>query len=264
MWMSLFTKKGEAAVTSATTEGGSVESPIVSFKSGTTYKVRVKAVTDLAEYYGYGIFKKVNTFVPNPPAQRNERGYVVSDATVWDKASDLLYQDAKKAKESGAGEEAVKKIEQEAYNLRGKKRYLRAFGCLETGKDIVIDLSPKQEGVIYAAIKKYEKKLDKVAFEISKSGSGTNALVTFTPVLDMEEDLTEVERNNFDKVAEKLFDHELFETCLFAANSEEQIKNLVISGFDIGRLGLSHGGSVANDNEEVTPIGDEDDPSKQF
>lgn len=254
--MSLFTKKGEAAA-QATNDSGGSESPIVSFKSGSTYKVGVKSVNDVAEYFGYGIFKKVNTFVPKNAAQRSAKGYVTGNATVWDKAAEILYADAAAAEEAGASEADVKPIKDEAYLYRGKKRYLRAFCDLSTGKDIVVDLSPKQETQIKAVIEKYAKKLGKVAFELGKTGTSTSAAVSLSPLLDMDEDLTEVERANFAKIGDAPFDLESFETCLYVADEAEQVKNLVIAGFDIGRLGLSIGAAAVTPVPDVTPIGDD-------
>ncbi|MNV07208.1 hypothetical protein D3C71_976280 [compost metagenome] len=244
--MSLFTKKGEAAVAATNNDGGATESPIVSFKSGSSFKVGVKSLNDLAEYYGYSIYKKVNTFVPKNPATRNTRGFVDANPTVWDRAAELLYADAKAAKDAGASEDAVKKITDEAYLYRGKQRFLRAFYDLTTGKDIVVDLSPKQEKTLKAVIEKYAKKLGTIAFELTKTGAGTNAVVALSPIIDMDEDLTDEERKNYAKLGDAPFDLEAFETCLYVADEEEQVKNLVIAGFDIARLGLSIGAASSN------------------
>lgn len=253
--MSIFASKGEAAVKTAANDQQGTESPIVSFKSGTTYKVGVKSINDVAQYYGYSVFKKVNTFVPRNPAKRNARGYVESDHTVWDRASELLYSDAKAAEEAGAPADEVEKLRNKAYELRGKPRFLRAFFDLDSGTDIVVDLSPAQERAIQAVIAKYEKRLGKLAFELSKQGSSTSTTVSLSPIIDMDEDLTDKQRENFAKLSEAPFDMESFESCLYVADEDEQIKNLVIAGFDIGRLGLSIGAAAADD-EGVTPIGD--------
>lgn len=264
----MFTKVGAAAAEATNNDGGAKESPIVSFKSGTTFKVGVKSVNDVAEYYGYGIYKKVNTFVPKNPAVRNARGYIESAPSVWDRAADALYADAKAAEESGASEADVKPIKDEAYLYRGKKRYLRAFFDLATGKDIVIDLSPAQETQIKAVIEKYAKKLGKVAFELGKTGMGTKAVVALSPILDMDEDLTDADRVSFAKIGDTPFDLESFETCLYVADEAEQTKNLVIAGFDIGRLGLSIGAAQNNaaptQSDEVKPIVDDGQPTLNF
>ncbi|NHN31178.1 hypothetical protein [Paenibacillus agricola] len=258
--MSLFTKKGEAAAQATNDNGGGEDSPIVSFKSGTTFKVGVKSVNDVAEYYGYGMFGKVNTFLPKNPGVRNAKGYVESNPSLWDQAADALYADAKTAKEAGSSEADVKLITDEAYLYKGKKRYLRAFYDLATGKDIVIDFSPKQETQIKATIEKYAKKLGKVAFELSKVGAGTNAAVSLSPMLDIDEDLTDAERANFAKLAEKPFDMESLETCLYVADEAEQTKNLVIAGFDIARLGLSIGASAGSTQTNASQPSDDDVP----
>lgn len=252
--MSMFSKRGAAAAASATAEKETKDSAIVSFSSGTTYKVRVKSAEDSVEYYAYGIFDKVHTFVPKTPAERNAKGYVVAAATVWDRAEEYLRAQAKAAKDAGREAEA-EKIGQTAYLYKGKPRYLVAFGNLEDGADIVIDLSKKQAAGIFATIAKYAKKLDKVAFELSKTGRDTSTSVTLTPILDMDEDLTEQERKNFDKCGAKPFDQEQFEACLFVADDAEQTKFLIQAGFDIGKIGLTYGGG-SDAGDDAQPIDD--------
>lgn len=245
---SIFTKRGADAVNSAQAEKETKASAIVPFGSGTTLKVRVKSLDDSAEYYGYGVFGKVNTFVPKQPSERNAKGYVTANPTVWDRAADLLYEDARKAKDAG-DETKAEELRRQASLFKGNPRYLIGFGSLETGEDIVVDLTKKQAAGVFATMAKYAKKLDKLAFELSKTGTSTNTVVSLSPILDMDEDLTEEERKNFDKCGEKPFDPAVFEDCLYIADEAEQTKNLVIAGFDIGRLGLSIG-AAATETEE--------------
>ncbi|CAM2954542.1 hypothetical protein PASE110613_09380 [Paenibacillus sediminis] len=261
--MSMFTKVGAAAAAATNGDDGGKDSPIVSFKSGSTYKVGVRSINDVAEYFGYGIYGKVNTFVPKSPAVRNAKGSIQSGHGVWDRASDLLYADAKVAEESGASEADVKPTKDMAYLLRGKKRYLRAFYDLTTGQDIVIDLSPNQEKVIKGAIEENIDDLDAIAFKLSKKGTGQGAVVSLNAIVKMERDLTDEERANFAKLGDEPFDLADFETCLYVADEDEQVKNLVIAGFDIARLGLSIGASAqvpAPSNDDAPPIPDEDLP----
>lgn len=251
--MSMFTKVGAEAAAAGNNEGGAKESPITSFKSGALYKVGVKSINDVAEYYGYGMFGKVNTHVPKNPPVRNAKGFVQSGHCVWDKAADLLYADANAAKEAGASEEDVKAITSEAYLYKGKKRYLRAFFDLTTGKDIVVDLSPKQEATIKSTIEDNVDDLDAIAFKLTKKGSSTNAVVALSAIVKMDRDLNEEERANFAKLGEAPFDLADFETCLYVADEAEQTKNLVIAGFDIGRLGLSIGASAGSSTQTPPP-----------
>jgi hypothetical protein len=264
----MFTKVGAEAAAAGNNEGGAKESPITSFKSGTKLNVGVKSINDVAEYYGYGMFGDkthgaVKTFVPKNPATRNARGYVDKNPTLWDKASDLFYAEANAAKEAGASEDEVKALTNEAYLFKGKKRYLRAFFDLTTGKDVVVDLSPKQEATIKSAIDDNKDDLDVIAFKLAKKGAGKDAVVSLSAIVKQERDLTPEERANFDKLGETPFDMESFETCLYVADEEEQTKNLVIAGFDIGRLGLSIGasaGSSAGNNAQTPPPADADAP----
>ncbi|MFF2886692.1 hypothetical protein [Paenibacillus sp. NPDC057967] len=255
--MSQFTKRGTAAVESATADKDTSSSLHVPFPSGTTLKVRIKSAEDSAEYYAHGIFGKVNTFVPKVPAERNAKGYVTANPSVWDSAADLLYADAKAAKDAG-DEKGAEEIRKQAYLFKSKARYLIGFGNLETGEDGFVDLTPKQAKGVFAAITKYAKRLDKVAFELTKTGSSTDTAVTLSPVLDMDEDLTEAERANFEKCGAQPFDFAAFEGFLFEADEAEQTKNLVVAGFDIARLGLSIGASGGNAGKpeaaEYTPI----------
>ncbi|MGG4453177.1 hypothetical protein [Brevibacillus porteri] len=241
--MSIFTKKGSEAVAAATAEKDTKGSAIVSFNGGTTLKVRVKSVEDTAEYYGYGIYNKVNTFVPKQPAERNAKGFITTNPTVWDQAANYYYGLAKETKERG-DEKAAEELSKKGYLYKGKPRYLIGLGSLETGENIVVDLTAKQGKTVIAAMQKYAKKLDKVAFELSKTGSSTDTVVTLTPILDMDEDLTDAECVNFAKCGEKPFDFALFDDCLYLADETEQIKNLVVAGFDIGILGLTLGANT--------------------
>jgi hypothetical protein len=252
----MFTKRGAAAVESAQAEKDTKASAMVKFTSGTTLKVRVKSKEDSVEYYAYSVFGKVDTFVPKEPASRNEKGYVTSGATPWDLAADAIYADAKALKDGG-DEAGAESLRNQAYLLKGKPKYLVGFGNLADGTDIVVDLTPKQAASVFAAIKKYEKKLGTLAFELAKTGSSTNTVVSFSPILDMDEDLTEAERANFEKAGATPFDFEIFETCLYVADDAEQVKNLVIAGFDIGRLGLSIG---ANAGTNASPPKDDEAP----
>lgn len=250
-------KKGAAALGALNAEqGGGNDLEITKFKSGTTLKVRVKGTEDVMQYFGYGVFGKVHTFIPKNPAERNDKGFVTANPTPWDKASQYLYNEAKKAEEAGKSEADVKKIKDQAYLYKGDERYLMGFGSLENGEDIIVDLSKKQAKAVYATIVKYEKKLDKLAFELSKTGQKTDTVVALSPIIDMDEDLTDVERANFQKCGEVPFNHAKFDGILFEADEKTQIENLVAAGFDIALIGLSIG--AKSETDEATPIGSVD------
>jgi hypothetical protein len=228
-------------------------------KSGSTLKVRVKGTTDLASYYNYGSYDRgVYSFTPENPSVRNAKGFVESNPTPWDLAAQHYQDLAKKA--SDKAEEDNLKAEARIY--RGELRFMMGFFDLETGEDIVIDFSKNQMTVIRTAILKYAKKIDKIAFEISKSGSGTSTTVSLSPVLDMDEDLTDKERAAFAKAEGQPFNDAIFDGVLYEMDEAEQIESLTKAGFDISLIGLS-----AQSNGGVTPVGDSGeapDPTEQF
>jgi hypothetical protein len=149
-----------------------------------------------------------------------------------------------KRKAEDAGQSAkAEEYKAEAGKYRAKERYAFGFIDLETGEPIIVDLSRKQAQGVHAVITKYEKKLGKLAFELSKNGSSTSTVVSLSPVIDMDDDLTDKERENFAKQDEKMFDMTLFDGLLYEADEKQQIENLVAAGFDITLIGLSIGAS---------------------
>jgi hypothetical protein len=233
----------------ATNEGGGAKVEFASFKSGTTYKVRVMGTADLISFYSYGVFKKVNSFVAKNPSIKNSRGFAESNLTPWDLAS-KYYSDLKRKAEEAGQTAKVEEYKAEAGKYRAKERYALGFIDLATGEPIIVDLSKKQAQAVHAVIKKYENKLGKLAFELSKTGSSTSTVVSLSPVIDMNEDLRPSELEKFKEYDGKTFDMTLFNGILFEADEKQQVENLVAAGFDITLIGLSIGASEGpSDNE---------------
>lgn len=210
-----------------TNEGGGNNTEFTSFKSGTTYFVKVLGTADLISFYSYGIYKVINSFVAKNPSKKTPNGFPIENLTPWDKA--YLYHKNK-------SKDFTDKHGQEASKYRAKQRFAMGFFDLDSGEPIIIDVSKNQAQAIHGAIKKYEKRLNKLAFELSKEGSGTSTTVSLTPVLDMEEDLTEQQRANFDKAPAE-FDMTLFDGLLYEADEDEQIELLKQAGFDVTLIG---------------------------
>lgn len=221
-----------------TNEGGGNNTEFTSFKSGTTYFVKVLGTADLISFYSYGIFKQVNSFVAKNPSKKTPNGFPIENLTPWDKA--YLYHKNK-------SKDFTDKHGQEASKYRAKQRFAMGFFDLDSGEPIIIDASRNQAQAIHGAIKKYEKRLNKLAFELSKEGSGTSTTVSLTPVLDIEEDLTEQQRANFDKAPAE-FDMTLFDGLLYEVDEDEQIELLKQAGFDVTLIGYDAGGE--QDEEE--------------
>lgn len=212
-----------------TTNDGGNKTEFTSFKSGTTYFVKVLGTADLITFYSYGIFKQVNSFVAKNPSKKTANGFPIEDLTPWDKAY-KYHKDLSEDFSDAHGQEASK--------YRPKQRFAMGFYDLDSGEPIIIDVSKAQAQAIHGAITKFEKRLGKLAFELSKQGSGTNTTVSLTPVLDMDEDLTDKQRANFDKAPES-FDMSLFDGLLYEADEAEQVELLEKAGFDVSLIGYS-------------------------
>lgn len=209
-------------------EGGGSKTEFSSFKSGTTYYVKVLGAADLISFYSYGIYNQINSFVAKNPSKKTQNGFPVENLTPWDKAY-KYHKDLSKDFSDAHGKEASK--------YRAKQRFAMGFFDLDSGEPIIIDVSKNQAQAIHGAIKKFEKRIGKLAFELTKQGTSTNTTVSLTPVLDMDEDLTDKQRANFDKAPES-FDMSLFDGLLYEADEAEQIELLDKAGFDVTLIGL--------------------------
>jgi len=223
-----------------TNEGGS-GAEFTSFKSGSTFMVKVLGTADLISFFSYGIFKQVNSFIAASPSRKSKAGYPVENLTPWD----LAWKYHKDLSEDFSDQHG-----QEAAKYRAKQRFAMGFFDLTSGEPIIIDVSKNQAQAIHGVITKFEKKLGKIAFELTKQGSGTSTSVSLTPLIDMDEDLTDQQRANYAKAPEA-FDMTLFDGLLYEADEAEQIKLLMQAGFDVSLIGLS----AANMNEASTQEG---------
>jgi hypothetical protein len=233
----------------AVNEGGGNKAEFASLKSGSSYKVRVLGTADLIRFYSYGIFKKVNSFVAKNPSVKNAKGFPTDNLTPWDKAS-KYYQDLKFKAQDEGNAAAEKENGELAYQFRVKERFALGFIDLATGEPIIVDLSKKQAQGVHAVIKKNEKKLGKVAFELSKTGSGQQTTVMLSLLFDLDEDLDDKERKNFEAYEGKEFDMALFDGLLYEADDKEMTESLVAAGFDISLIGLSIGASGTDLKED--------------
>src|SRR5699024_3783144 len=87
----------------------------------------------------------------------------------------------------------------------------------------------------HGVIKRSEKRLDRMAFELRKDGQGTSTTVSLTPLF--EEDLDDKQAKNFENAPDK-FDMDLFDGILYEMEEEEQIVKLIEVGFDVSVIGL--------------------------
>lgn len=250
-------KKGQDAVADLQGNGGNNSVDFTKFNDGTTLKVRVKNLTqtgipDIATYYNYGIFNKVYSFVPEKDPTRDAKGFVVDNHNPWDLAAKYYYDKANEVKGDGSTEEEVKKLRDKGYQFLGKKKVMIGLYDLTKGKDIVIDVSPKQYNTIKNALLDYleDDQYKDLAFKISKKGTGQSTVVTVTPVINPAKGLTDEERENFDSSLDEPFNDTLFDGVLYEADYNEQLENLVKAGFNLSLIGLKAPENAEEGTEE--------------
>ena len=253
---------GADALDALTNDGGSGGSnaEFSSFKSGSTYVVKVVDPTAIMRFYSYGIFKKVNSFVAKNPSKKSRAGNPVENLTPWDKAWKMYADKSEKFGDDSS---------QEAYKYKPKERYAMAFYDLDSGEPIIIDFSKKQGQAVYAVINENRDKLGNLAFKLSKRGESTSTTVSLSPYvnvdhvqkmkqagIEVDDDLTDKQQANFDKAPEK-YDENLFEGLLYEADEDEQIQLLAQAGFDVSLIGLEvpkGDGKAGGDSEEAAPV----------
>lgn len=260
--------KGAAALgalTSTKEDKKSVD--FTKIESGQSLKVRVKSHEDLAQYFNYGLFGKVKSFVPETPSIRDERGYVIGKHTPWDLA-ESYYREHQFTELRNKNKDKADEYGEEARKYKASEKYLMGFHDLSSGTDIVVDMTRKQALTVYQTVLEYaelnaegqvssdaEHDYKTMAFKLSKTGSSTTTAFTLNPIISTAKGLNDAERDNFEKSADQPFDSELFDGLLYEADEKTQIENLVAAGFDITLIGLAIGGT----QEQATPTIDDDD-----
>lgn len=207
--------------------GQSNRNEFSSFKAGTKLFVKVLGTADVAVTYQYGSFEKgIKSFTAKNPSVKSPTGYPTENLTSWDKVAKYFGDKSEKFGDENS---------QKAYQFRPKQRFALGFFDLDKGEEIVIDLSKAQARGVMSTIERYGERLNGMAFELEKSGEGLKTQVTLMPVLDLDYDLTEDQRKNFDKAPES-FDHSKFEGLLFESDDVDMAKKLVQAGVDLAIL----------------------------
>lgn len=236
---SFIVSKGTEAVEAALTEKTDTSKMLVSVKVGKVFKVRALP-TAVVKYYAHGVYKTFNTTPCTKPMGIED---------LYDKATNMLYDDAKAAADAGASEDEVKKLKDRAYQMKAKERFMIGFVNLEDGQPIIADFTSNQGKGIVAIMQKYAKRLDKFPFELTKTGASTDTKVSFSLLLDPEEDLTEAEQKKFEESKGYEFPMDAFGEVLSVNDQAQQIEDLKSFGFDISRLGLEEKAEETKEEE---------------
>jgi hypothetical protein len=219
--------------------GGNNRTNFSSLKSGTTYQVKVVGLKDYFQFFSYGIYQQVDSFCAENPSKKTPKGFPIDNLTPWDKAF-RYYKDK--------SEDWTDEYSQKAQLFKPKSRFAMAFFDLTSGEAIAVDLSAKQHAAVKSTIEKYAKKINKMAFELTKTGESTGTVVSLSPLIDMEEDLDEKQRENFKKAPDEIDMTEFF-TAPYIADEKEQIESLVKAGFDVSLIGADTADGIGEQTE---------------
>ena len=228
--MSIFTKKGRDVQQQQ--EQIDRKKVLKFLKSGESLKVAILSAEDFGEYLQHGGYTLSNKYgVYNMPCLKH-----TGKEDLYDKAVPLMYQDAEEAEKNGDKKKA-EEIRLLAGELRAKKRMLFGFVDLETGEQIVVDVTKGQGENLVDTILEYEDSITEYPFLLEKKGTKANTTVTLSPIVNMKK-LTKTEQATFEAVKGESFDHELFEKIFFIKPKEQQIQDLIKIGFDVSRIGI--------------------------
>jgi hypothetical protein len=249
-------KKGRAARKYLDEQKGS---KVTYLKSGDdALMVKVAGPEDYVLFFEHGFFGGFKSTLCHDAAGHG--------ADLYCKAHKVLLaehnQKRDKLKEEGKSKEDIKKLLEDewkaAYSLKAKANYLMAFIDLDTGEPIIVKATEKQgNGVIDVIEKNHSKnRLDKLAFELYKTGEGSGTTIKLDAVIDMEEDLTDKQRENFEKAKGMEIPESAFANIFSFRDEDKQIEDLQFIGFDLSKIGVE-------EPDEVEPIED-DEPEKDF
>lgn len=228
--MSIFVKKGKEV---AQQEEQIDRKKVLRFlKSGESIKVAILSAEDFGEYMQHGGYTLSNKYqVYNMPCLKH-----LGKPDLYDEAVPLMYNDAKEAEKAGDKQRA-EELRLIAGELRAKKRMLFGFVDLETGEQIVVDVTRGQGENLVDTILEYEDSITEYPFLLEKKGTKANTTVTLSPIVNMKK-LTKTEQANFEAVKGNKFDQSLFEKIFFVKPEEQQIQDLIKIGFDVSRIGI--------------------------
>ena len=111
--------------------------------------------------------------------------------------------------------------------LYPRKRYLFVFADMSTGELRALDVSKNQAKKLIADIEEYREDLDSLAFNLKKTGEGTNTGYSLNPIIKMRGD----DEEKFEACAGLEVTDEYLNTVLTPRTTELQVKTLQEAGF---------------------------------
>lgn len=195
----MFTARGTDAKESLNQKKVDLKNAYLRMKSGDSVKVRVLSPNDYVEYLSHSSF--------------THKVYTQPCVSVIGKECALCT-----ASKSGI----------EGFDvLYAKKRYIFVFADMQSGELKALDVSKNQAKTLIANIEEYREDLDEIAFNLKKTGEGTNTGYSLNPILKMKGD----EPSQFEACAELEVTDEYLNTVLTPRTLELQVKTLKEADF---------------------------------
>lgn len=195
----MFTARGEQAKESIEQKKVDLKNAYYRMKSGDSIKVRVMTACDYVEYLAHSSF--------------THKVYTQTCVSVLGKECPLCV-----ASKSGI----------EGFDsLYPRKRYIFVFADMETKELRALDVSKNQAKKLIADIEEYKEDLDSLAFNLKKTGEGTNTGYSLNPIIKMKGN----DNENFEGCGELVVTDEYLNTVLTPRTVELQVKTLMEAGF---------------------------------
>lgn len=195
----MFTARGQEAKASANQTKVDLKKAYLRMKSGDSVKVRVMSSADYVEYLSHSSF--------------THKVYTQPCVSVIGKECALC-----EASKSGV----------EGFDvLYPRKRYIFVFADMQSGELKAIDVSKNQAKKLIADIEEYAEDLDSLAFNLKKTGEGTNTGYSLNPIIKMKGD----DQEKFDACEGLEVTDEYLNTILTPRTIELQVKTLKEAGF---------------------------------
>lgn len=202
----IFTARGEQAKENINRQNIDLSKVRINLKSGQSRKVRILGVNDYVEYKAHSDFQ--------------HKIYTQPCIEVIGKNCPLCT-----ASKSGI---------EEFEALRPKKRYVFAFGDMETGSVMIVDVSKGQAKKLISAIEEYKDEINELAFNLKKEGEKTETAYLLNPIIKMKGN----DQEQFDALEGIEVSDEFFGTVLNPRTEELMIKVLADAEFPVADYGM--------------------------
>lgn len=244
--MSVITNRGKKAKESANKKRVDFKKLYIRLKDGDSVRVRVPSAEEYVEYSAHGDF---NLGIYTQPCI-----LPTGSRCAFDEVADHLRELGQEFDDNKLPADHPLAPFTKLY---AKPRFLFAFYDIDEQMIRLFDASKDQAKKIIDDIEQYEEDLDVYAFTFKRTGEKTATTYGLSPILKLKAE---------DKAKFEAFDGELdatiYDTALMPRTFEQQVEELKKAGFPVEELFADV--QTGSDDEDVTPVDEQQDPTKRF